>query len=291
MRTRKPVAKRSREIKRQIAPAPTPRKRISPHLKSAIRQDLAVEFYSRVSLALGEFGLSAVERRSAFDRSQGLAKAPPVSGPLLRDFRGLCSLLLEWSREAAYLAPDGKPRVLALKGPGATFESLARRFVPSKPLNEVVAMACATAEVTTRPGGKIALLGSIMVNVANSTEHSLAHAIRQIDQLLKTILHNNRVRRPELGNGHLERMVTGVIESSQFSNFVRELRPQISDLLQRVDSSVQLRQPKSHRSLRDATAVSVGIYVSREQDWERAGIDASVLVDSRQKAQRRPRRG
>jgi hypothetical protein len=168
--------------------------------------------------------------------------------------------------------------VLAIKGPGATFESLARRFLPKKALKDVVAMACATAEVATRPGGTIALLGSIMVNVAKSTEHLLAHPIRQIDQLLETILHNAIVNRQGLSNGHMERMVLGVISAKEFDGFMSELRPQIYDLLQRVDSSVEQRQPKSIRSIRGATAVSVGVYVSREDDWERAGIDAGPLI-------------
>jgi hypothetical protein len=59
---------------------------------------------------------------------------------------------------------------------------------------------------------------------------------------------------------------------------VRPQRPQIYDLLQRVDSSVQHRQPKTARALKSATAVSVGVYVSQEDDWERAGIDASAVA-------------
>jgi hypothetical protein len=117
-----------------------------------------------------------------------------------------------------------------------------------------------------------------MVNVAKSTENLLAHAIRQIDQLLETILHNAIVTRKGLSNGHMERMVLGVISAKEFGGLMSELRPQIYDLLQRVDSSVQQRQPRSARSLRGATAVSVGVYVSREDDWERAGIDAGPLV-------------
>jgi len=76
----------------------------------------------------------------------------------------------------------------------------------------------------------------------------------------------------------MERMVLGVISAREFDGLMGELRPQIYDLLQRVDSSVQQRQPRSAQSLRRATAVSVGVYVSREDNWERAGIDAGPLV-------------
>src|ERR1700728_3153800 len=153
-----------------------------------IREDLSVEFFSLVRLALAQFGVSGAEQERAIERSRHLKSAPHVSGPMLRDTRGLCALLLEWSRDGEYVDPDGRPRVVAIRGGGATFERLGRRFLPKKALNAVVAMACATAEVATRPGGKIALLGSIMVNVAKSPDNLLAHAIRQIDQLLETIL-------------------------------------------------------------------------------------------------------
>ena len=84
--------------------------------------------------------------------------------------------------------------MLAIAGPGATFEGLARRFLPDMPLTQVVSMACETAEVATRPGAKIALLGSILVKLVKSKEKYLAHAIRQTDQLLQTILHNRQYR-------------------------------------------------------------------------------------------------
>ena len=102
------------------------------------------------------------------------------------------------AKSSPYLDSDGKPRVLAIAGPGATFESLARRFLPNMPLEEVVALACENSEVVTRPGDKIALLGSILVKLGESREKYLAHAIRQIDQLLQTLLHNRRVQ-PEGG--------------------------------------------------------------------------------------------
>jgi len=245
---------------------------------SSVREDLAVEFYSRVRLALTEFGVTPKEQERAIARARPLKTPPRVSGPLLRDARGLCALLLEWSREAKFLDPDGKPRILDIEGPGATFESLARRFLPAMPVKKVVAMACATAEVATRPGRKIALLGSILVILSKSTENLLAHGIRQIDQLLSAILHNAVVHRKGVGAKRLERMVLGVISRSQFNDLMRELKPQIDDLLQRVDAAVEPRQPKTRAAVKNSTAFSVGVYVSQEEDFERAGIDPDSFV-------------
>ena len=55
-----------------------------------------------------------------------------------------------------------------IEGNGATFESLAKRFLPGVPLADVVALACRTANVGTLPGGRIALYGDTMVNLSKN---------------------------------------------------------------------------------------------------------------------------
>jgi hypothetical protein len=241
-------------------------------------EELAVELYTLVRLALGELGVSRAQQRRALERSRHLKAPPKVSGRILRAGLGVGSILLEWSRRAPYLDSQGKPRVLLISGPGATFETLARRFLPHIPLAEVVALACENSEVVTRPGNRIALLGSILVKLGDSKERYLAHAIRQIDQLLQTLLHNWRVVRVSPESGRMERAVIGVIARADFKAFMDELRPQIYDLLLRVDSSIERNQPRSARSLRNATAVSVSVYAGQEDDLERAGVDTSFVT-------------
>ena len=252
-----------------------------PLAKSA--EDLAVEFYTLVRLALGEFGVTRAQQRRALERSALLRSAPKVSGRILRTGFGVGEILLEWSRKAPYLDSEGKPRVLAVSGPGATFESLARRFLPNVSLEEVVSLACENSEVVTRPGNRIALLGSILVKLGDSREKYLAHAVRQIDQLLQALLHNWHSQHKSTDRGRMERMVTGVISRANFEAFMGELRPQIYDLLLRVDSSIERNQPKTARGLRAASAVSVSVYVNQEDDLERAGVDTSLvtLVENR----------
>jgi hypothetical protein len=84
----------------------------------------------------------------------------------------------------------------------------------------------------------------------------------------------------------MERMVTGIISRSEYPSFMQELRPQIYDVLQRVDSSVERRQPTIPRALKDATAVSVVVFVAQEDDWERIGVDLEPLrrqIESRKR--------
>jgi hypothetical protein len=256
-----------------------------------IAEDLAVELYAMVRLALAELGVTQEQQLRALKRSRGLTTPPKVSGRTVRTGLGVWSILLEWSRGAPYLDSEGEPRVLSIAGPGATFESLARRFLPDIPLEEVVALACEKSEVVTRPGNRIALLGSILVKLGDSREMYLAHAIRQIDHLLQTLTHNWHVQRKRSANGRMERIVIGVISRANFKAFMDELRPQIYDLLLRVDSSMERNQPKTARGLRAATAVSVSVYAGQEDDLERAGVDTSLvtLAERRVKPKRRPR--
>jgi hypothetical protein len=252
-----------------------------------MREDLAVELYSRLNLALGQFGVKPAEMSRAIKRSTGLKVAPNVSGQLLRDFTGLGAVLLEWSRAPVYLDMDGKPRVLPIEGPGPTFETLVRRFMPKKAFREVVVMACEAAEVVVRSGDRIALLGSIMVNHVKSPERSLAFATRQIDELLQTTLHNLVMHRKGHVPDRMQRTVSGIISRAEFDDFMRELRPQIYDLLLRADSSFERRQPDSSDSLRGATAVSIGLYVAQEDDLERAGVDLTLAASPNAKRQRK----
>ena len=224
-----------------------------------------MEFYTLVRLALGELGVTRAQQRRALERSRRLKTPPNVSGRILRAHLGVAEILLEWSRKAPYLDSEGKPRVLSVAGPGATFESLARRFLPNISLEEVVALACENSEVVTRPGNRIALLGSILVKLGDSREKYFAHAIRQIDQLLQTLLHNWHVQRNSAEQARMERVVIGMISRANFDAFMAELRPQIYDLLLRVDSSIERHQPETARSLRDAIAVSVSVYVGQER--------------------------
>lgn len=252
-----------------------PRKSNSP-LK--LREDLAVELYALARLGLNRFGLTPAEQRRALNRSWRLRAAPRVSGPLLRDARSLSALLLEWSRSPQYVDAKGTPRVLPIRGAGDTFETLGRQFLPNMPLKDVIAMARATTEVAALPKGRIALVGGSMVNVARSNLRSLAHAVRQIDQLLETSLHNAKLKPHKQAQGRMQRLVIGVISRAEWKDLMRELRPQIADLLARVESFVERRRPTNRKALKAATAVSVGVYVSEENDWERAGVDVSALV-------------
>jgi hypothetical protein len=244
-----------------------------------VSEDLAVELFVVLAAALTGLGVSGAAQDRALARARQLAMPPPVSGPLLRNMHGLSGMLRAWSQEAEYLDQAGRPKLLFITGPGATLQSLAERFLPGVALPAVVESLCARADVAIRSGDRIALLGGVLVNFADSPDHVLAHGVRQIDQLLATLLHNVAARQGGVGEGRTERMFLGVITRADFDDLMRELRPQIGAFLERIESAVEPRRPKASQSLQEATAVSVGVYVSREDDWERAGIAAAAFVN------------
>jgi hypothetical protein len=248
-----------------------------------VRQNLILELYGLVRDALQGLGISLLEQRGVQAQLLRVKTLPRVSGPLLRDWALLGAILLEWSREPEYLDDAGLPRVLAIRGPEGTFESLAQRFLPNMRLQDVVTMACETTEVAVRPGARIALLGSIMVSHVKSPERALAFAVTQIDQLLQTTVHNFVTNRTGRGAGRMQRIVKGVIARGEFDDFMSELRPQIYDLLMRVEAAAENHRPKNAKALRSATAVSVGVYVGQENDLQRAGVDASLVPQPAQK--------
>ena len=245
-----------------------------------VSEELAVELFAILTAALTALGVPVAAQDRAIARARELATPPRVSGPLMRDMRGLSDVLRAWSQEADYLDQSGRPRVLPISGPGATFQSLVERFLPGTALPAAVESVCARADVAIRPGDRIALLGGILVNLADSPTHVLAHGIRQIDQLLATLLHNTAARKGGAGEGRAERMLLGVISRAECDELMRELKPQIAAFLERIETAVDPHRPKSSQALDDATAISVGIYVSRDDDWERAGIDAAAFINS-----------
>ena len=64
---------------------------------------------------------------------------------------GIADLLSSWRRDRRYVDPDGSPRVLPIKGKGASLQSLARKFVPDMSVSEVLAAITRHGEATVVP--------------------------------------------------------------------------------------------------------------------------------------------
>jgi Family of unknown function (DUF6502) len=252
MRTRKTVSKAPRGQRKPRGVALSDTTPLEP---------LAVELFGVVCNALAEYGLSPIQQRRFFEKGLKTPQARRASSSLLYHYTGLAELISAWHDEAPYLDTLGKPRVLDIRGRGATFEKLARQYLPNEPLEEVIALACRTASVGTMPGGRIAFYGDILVNFSRSPEIVLAQTIRHIKQIVDTCLYN--VHKPEGAavRGRLERMVRGVINAKDFKNFDRVIRPQLHDLCERVDRFLKTSGKKVRRGKEELGTAGMGIYL------------------------------
>ena len=186
---------------------------------SGTLESLALELYGVIrerSRSMGSHG--ANNESSSGNRSENRG-INPVSLTLLEQIRPLGELMTSWFEEVPYIDAAGKPRVLKIEGRGATFESLAKRFLPGMPLAEVVALAGRTANVGTLSGGRIALYGDTMVNLSKNRDAVLAQNILHVRQIFDTCLYNAQRDSDDGMPGRLERMVSNVLSTKEFEKF------------------------------------------------------------------------
>jgi hypothetical protein len=264
MRSKKATAKPARGARK-------PRRAL--HSKKTPLEPLALELYGVVRSALTKYGLSVSQQRRFFARAHRAPAIKRMSGPVLHQFRGLGDLISTWLEEIPYVDDAGKPKVLDIQGRGATFESLARQFLPQKPLADVVALACGNASVGTLPGGRIALYGDTMVDVSKNREVALAQTILHIKQIFETCLHNVQTARDDVALGRLERIVDHTVSAEEFEKFQKAIRPQLHDLCERVDRLLKFSAKK--RPIRKQTrgSAGIGLYVYYDGEMKRVSHD------------------
>lgn len=244
-----------------------PASRARPPEKSPL-EPLAMELYGVVRVALAKYGLNAAAQRRLFARAQRTSKVTRASDSLLHQFRGLGDLISTWREDAPYVDKVGKPRVLDIEGPGATFASLVRKFLPAKSVAEVVALACRTASVGTLAGGRIALYGDTLVDLSRNREGALAQTICHITRIVDTCLHNVRRADDDAVVGRLERLVNQEISAEDFEKFQRTIRPQLHDMCERVDWLLQSNTQKGSLKGKKVAAAGMGIYVYYDGEME-----------------------
>lgn len=227
----------------------------------AALEALALELYGVIRAALKKYGLSPAAQKKFFAQSQRRSNIKQVSVELLGQIRPLSDLLTTWFEELPYVDSVGAPRVLKVEGQGATFEALARRFLPGVPLTDVVALACRTANVGTLPGGRIALYGDAMVNLRRSRDGVLAQNILHVRQIFDTCLYNAQRDPDDDKPGRQERIVTHVLSAMEFEKFQGEVRGQLHDLCERFDRLLKSAAERSTRQKQPRGQAGIGIYV------------------------------
>lgn len=175
----------------------------------------------------------------------------------------IAALLNRWRNDKRYQQPDGTPKALSVRGNGATFQTLARLFVPQLKLNELADLVCENAEVMRLKGRKLALIGSPVMMTPKTPETTLASLAVRLRRVSQTILHNASL--PAKGNstGRFERIVTGELNDREFREFAQQIRQPMQDLCDRVDAGI--RQPTlARRGRRKGKACGIGLYVFQD---------------------------
>jgi len=227
----------------------------------AAREALVLELYGVIRAALKTYGLSPTEQKRLFGQSQRRSDIRNASVELLGQIRPLGDLLTSWFEEVPYVDSVGAPRILKIEGHGATFESLAKRFLPGVPLADVVALACRTANVGTLSGGRIALYGDTMVNLSKNIDGVLAQNILHVRQIFDTCLYNAHRDPDDDKPGRLERIVTHVLSTSEFEKFQGEVRGQLHDLCERFDRLLKSAAERTTRQKQPRGQAGIGIYI------------------------------
>lgn len=230
----------------------------------ALVVELLKEMHQLVLDAAAELGVTAKDARRAMELAGKDPRRSRPSEPIMKVNYGIAILLNHWRNDKRYRRAEGSPRVLQIRGRGATFETLARTFVPTMRLNALVDLVCENAEVTRLNGGKIALVGSPVMMTPKTCEITLAALGSRLRRLTGTIVHNAALPAKMKSNGRFERIVTGELTEREFREFAQTVRQPMQDLCDRVDAG--LRQPPilSRRARAQERLCGVGLYVYRD---------------------------
>ena len=227
----------------------------------AAQEALALELYGVIGAALKQYGLTPREQRKLLVQSQRRSNRKQTSAALLEQIRRLSDLLTTWFEEPPYVDSAGAPRVLKIAGERATFEGLARRFLPGVPTADVVALACRTANVGTLPDGRIALYGDAFVKFPRNRDGVLAQSIMHVRQIFDTCLYNAQRDTDDDKPGRQERIVTHLLSTMEFEKFQGEVRGQLHDLCERFDRLLKSAAERSTKHKQPRSPAGIGVYV------------------------------
>lgn len=256
--------------KRQRRPARSSlKRRVAAVLGPPSDRELVVQLLTEMQHIMldagATLGATAAEARQAVQRAQGGGKRARPSRTTLQLSHDLSALLAYWRQNTRFCFANGTPRVLPITGKGATFETLARKFVPRLALSRVLKLICENAEVMRMAGNKLVLLGSPVLIEQKTPEILLASLVLRFRRLAETTLHNAAIPAHVRGTGRFERLVTGELSEEEFERFSRGVRQKLQDVCDYVDAGIG--QPGgSGRTRAQRKTCGIGLYVFKDDD-------------------------
>ncbi|GEM_PF-2128643 len=197
----------------------------------AMRDALAIELLTACmaalrSYGLGETRLAELAREAVIGKSSRMDSARAV----LEAAQQLAEMIAKWGEHPAFLDASGRPAVLSINGRKSSFGSLATEFFPTYGISDVVDFGCEANAMERVGQNKIARLNDCVVFTGNSFL-ILAHSVRTVRRFLSTA-NFNRHPRIAIASGRPDRTSSGEISDKDFSEFIRVMRPQISDMVE-----------------------------------------------------------
>ncbi len=199
---------------------------------------------------------SSSRRRAALMAAR--RKKVQASDQVLERIYAMARLLETWQRGARYQATDGSPKVIPIKGKGASFQSLVKEFAPRMSIQEALKFLVSQSDVRLVSGNKVALLGSAAVIYPRTPEILLAGIVVHLRRFTHTIM-NNAVIPPGISAGALfERQVTGRFTKKQWASFAQSIHSALDDLTVHVDRQSEDRPRK--KDAKHACGLSVYLW-------------------------------
>jgi len=241
---------------------------LGPPVDRALLLKLAIEMNHITQDVLSKLGVSPEEQRVAAVRAPKIKKRGWPSARLMAAINGAGDVLSTWRRDKRYRGADGSPRVLPIRGKGATLQSLVRKCVPQMSLEEVLTYICSHGEAILYKGDRVALLGSAAVITQRTPEMTLAWMLTQFRHVADTTLRNTAVPAHMVkGTGMFQRQVAGWLSEKDFRLYTREVFPQLQELCAQLEAGVSIDRRAKPKSNRKECGVGIFVY----QDTGRIG--------------------
>jgi hypothetical protein len=224
---------------------------------------LVVEMNHIVQDVFLKLGVSPEEQRTAAQRARKTKTRLRPSARLMAAITGTGDVLSTWRRDKRYRGSDGSPRVLPIRGPGATLETLVRKCVPQMTLEEALAFICSHGEATLYKGDRVALLGGASILTRRTPEMTLAWLLTQFRHVADTTLHNAAIPAHRVkGVGLFQRQVAGWLSEKDFRLYSKVVFTQLQELCNQLEAGLSLdRRAKLSAHRREC---GVGLFVYQD---------------------------
>jgi len=246
---------------------PTPQRRsrrasgvLGPPADRALMLRLVVEMSHIANDVLRKLGVSRQEQQQANRLARKAKPRLRPSAALMATIMGTSDVLSMWRRDKRYITSDGSPRVIPIRGKGATLESLVRKCVPTMPLADALAYICSQGEVTRYKDDKVALLGSSAMITQKTPEMMLAWMLTQFRHIAETTVNNAAIPANVKGVGLFQRQVSGLLSEKAFTRYAQAIRPQLQELCSQMEAGLSLKGPDKGRGNRKECGVGLFVY-------------------------------